>query len=262
LVATAWRAPGGGDLSDDVAGAKAMRRAAKAEELRKRERIAWLVRLIASCKQAVFGWRSEKVGPDRFERSLKDRETPVAALTAEDGAAALTRLRQLRAANRGALPTHLQRIEEPVEADGLSGVCGGGLRMWPRRIGTDVAERLDIYRGTFPPKAQWILLAPARFRVTVTGRPKYGCRACADEIRQAAVPARPIAGGLPTEPFVANVLIGDCADPLPSYRRARIYDRQGVGLIAARRPIVLRPSGEAIEPSGGPPRRRSAPPGL
>jgi hypothetical protein len=79
LVATTWRAPGGGDLSDDVAGAKAMRLAAKAEELRKWERIARLVRLIASCKQAVFGWRSEKVGPDRFERSLKDRETPVAA---------------------------------------------------------------------------------------------------------------------------------------------------------------------------------------
>jgi hypothetical protein len=58
------------------------------------------------------------------------------------------------------------------------------------------------------------------------------------------------------------VLIGDCADPLPSYRRARIYDRQGVGLIAPRRLIVLKSGGEATEPSGGPPRRRSAPPGL
>jgi hypothetical protein len=55
--------------------------AAPLAALRKRERIARPERLIASCKQAAFGWRSRKVDPDRFERSWRNPETPIAALT-------------------------------------------------------------------------------------------------------------------------------------------------------------------------------------
>jgi len=90
--------------------------------------------------------------------------------------------------------------------------CGGALH----RIGEDIAERLDV--------------VPARFRVIVTRRPKYGCRACESAVVQAPAPARLIEGGLPTETLVAQVLVSKYADHLPLYRQSQIYARQGIEL--------------------------------
>ena len=84
------------------------------------------------------------------------------------------------------------------------------------RIGEDKSERLDI--------------VPAQFRVLVTRRPKYACRACEDGVVQAPAPARLIEGGLPTEATVAQVLVSKYADHLPLYRQAQIYARQGIDL--------------------------------
>jgi transposase len=44
------------------------------------------------------------------------------------------------------------------------------------RIGEDVAERLGV--------------VPAQFKVIVTRRPRYGCRACEGAVVQAPAPAR------------------------------------------------------------------------
>ncbi|MET4221982.1 hypothetical protein ABIB00_007218 [Bradyrhizobium sp. LB14.3] len=63
---------------------------------------------------------------------------------------------------------------------------------------------------------------PAQFRVVVTRRPKYACRACEDGVVQAEAPARLIEGGLPTEATVAQVLVSKYADHLPLYRQAQI----------------------------------------
>ena len=91
-----------------------------------------------------------------------------------------------RRGNRGALPTHLPRIEVVVDIeDKTCPCCHGDLH----RIGEDRSERLD--------------LVPAQFRILVTRRPKYACRACEDGIMQASAPARLIEGGLPTEATVA-----------------------------------------------------------
>jgi transposase len=84
------------------------------------------------------------------------------------------------------------------------------------RIGEDVAERLDMI--------------PAQFKVLVTRRPKYGCRACESAVVQAPAPARLIEGGLPTETLVAHVLVGKKAAPQPLYRPCQIYARQGIEL--------------------------------
>jgi transposase len=84
------------------------------------------------------------------------------------------------------------------------------------RIGEDVAERLDVI--------------PAQFKVIVTRRPRYGCRACESAVVQASAPARLIEGGLPTEAVVAHVLVGKYADHLPLYRQSQIYARQGIDL--------------------------------
>jgi transposase len=84
------------------------------------------------------------------------------------------------------------------------------------QIGEDISERLDVI--------------PAQFRVLVTRRPKYACRACEEGVTQAPAPARLIEGGLPTEALVAHVLTAKYADHCPLYRQAQIYARQGVNL--------------------------------
>jgi len=118
-----------------------------------------------------------------------------------------------RRANSGALPAHLPRVETVVEPSStLCPCCSGALH----RIGEDTAERLDI--------------VPARFRVLVVRRPKYGCHSCQDVVLQASAPPRLIEGGLPTEATIAQVLVARYSDHLPLYRQAQFYARQGVTL--------------------------------
>src|SRR6201997_1799216 len=81
-------------------------------------------------------------------------------------------------------------------------------------IGEETSERLDVI--------------PAQFRVVVTRRPKYACRACESAIVQAPAPERLIRGGLPTEAMVAHVLVGKYAWHLPLYRQAQMLASQGI----------------------------------
>lgn len=202
------------DLPDDVAALKAMLIAAKAREVRKDERIERLEKLVAAFKQAAFGRKSEKADPEQFDLALEDLETAIASIHAEDVADSQSGKHhpKSRAANRGSLPAHLPRIEEIIEPESLICACGGGLHC----IGEDVPERLDVI--------------PAQFRVIVTRRPKYACRACTDRVTQAPAPARLIQAGLPTEATIAHVLVSKYADHLPLYRQAQIMSRQGIDL--------------------------------
>lgn len=86
------------------------------------------------------------------------------------------------------------RVEEIIEPESLTCACGGGLHC----IGEDVSERLDVI--------------PAQFRVIVTRRQKYACRASTDGVTQAPAPARLIQAGLPTEAIIAHVLVSKYAD--------------------------------------------------
>jgi transposase len=80
--------------------------------------------------------------------------------------------------------------------------------------GEETAERLDVI--------------PAQYRVLVTRRPKYACRACSNGIVQAPAPERLIKGGLPTEAMVAHVLVSKYAWHLPLYRQAQMLRSQGI----------------------------------
>ncbi|MBX5167015.1 IS66 family transposase [Rhizobium sp. NZLR4b] len=209
------------DLPDDVAALKAMLIAAQAREVgkdaqiaRKDERIERLEKLVAAFKQAAFGRKSEKTDPEQFDLALEDLETVMAAIHAEDeaDAPAGNRITKPRAINRGSLPQHLTRVEEVIEPESLVCACGGCLHC----IGEDVSERLDV--------------VPAQFRVIVTRRPKYACRACTDGVIQAPAPTWLIQAGLPTEATVAHVLVSKYADHLPLYRQAQIMSRQGIDL--------------------------------
>jgi transposase len=204
-------------LPDDVVTLKALLLAERATAAELAGHNEHLRAIIKELQRALFGRRSEKAAhADQLQLALEDIEQALAQREAEEERADATlkasRTRQRRG-NRGALPKHLPREEIVIEpGDQTCPCCGGAMH----RIGEDAAERLDVM--------------PAQFRVIVTRRPKYGCRACESAVVQAPAPARLIEGGLPTEALVAHVLVGKYADHLPLYRQSQIYARQGIEL--------------------------------
>src|SRR5437660_6794804 len=175
-----------------------------------------LRQIIKELQRHRFGRKAESLPEEQMLLGLEDVQQVAACTeasqdeTAPEGRAERARKRRV---NRGALPAHLPRIEVVVDLDAKTcPCCKGDLH----QIGEDKSERLDM--------------VPAQFRVVVTRRPKYACRACEDGVMQAEAPARLIEGGLPTEATVAQVLVSKYADHLPLYRQAQIYARQGVNL--------------------------------
>lgn len=194
-------------LPDDPAILRGMLRAAHDEIERLRS-------FISALNRNRFGARSEKLDPDQLNLGLEDAEQALAASSAaiERGLGRSGKASPQRR-NLGNLPAHLPRVERVVDIDDKACPCCRGEL---HRIGEDVAERLDII--------------PAQFRVIVTRRPKYACRACEGTVVQAPAPAHVVEGGLPTEALVAQVAISKYADHCPLYRQAGIYARQGVEL--------------------------------
>jgi transposase len=204
-------------LPDDVATLKALLLAERAMAAKLAGQNEHLRAIVKELQRALFGRRSEKAAhPDQLQLALEDLEQAIAEGEAEaeksDRVQRAARPQQRRV-NRGALAKHLPRDEVVIEPDEQTCPCCGGEM---HRIGEDVAERLDVI--------------PAQFRVIVTRRPKYGCRACESAVVQAPAPARLIEGGLPTETLVAHVLVSKYADHLPLYRQSQIYARQGIDL--------------------------------
>ena len=196
-------------LPDDPETLKAMLLAERHESERLRQ-------IIKELQRHRFGRRAETLPEEQMLLGLEDVEQVAASGEAEqdestrEGRTARDRKRRI---NRGALPAHLPRIEIVVDIDDKTcRCCNGELH----RIGEDKSERLDM--------------VPAQFRVLVTIRPKYACRACEDGVMQAPAPARLIEGGLPTEATIAHVLVSKYADHLPLYRQAQICSRQGIDL--------------------------------
>lgn len=188
----------------------------KAMLLAERARNERLVQIIKEMQRHRFGRRAETLPEDQMLLALEDVEQTQAGAAAEEeskSAVARSEAARRRRRNRGALPAHLPRIEAIVDIDDKACPCCKGLL---HRIGEDVSERLDI--------------VPAQFRVLVTRRPKYACRACEEGVVQAPAPMRLIEGGLPTEATIAHVLVSKYADHLPLYRQAQIYARQGINL--------------------------------
>src|SRR5277367_2542325 len=201
-------------LPDDARALKELLIAARDENER-------LIAIIKVLQRDRFGPRSEKIDPDQLALMLEDVEQSVAAGDAEAGAqgkpeeqpAKTPPIPRKRRVNRGALPKHLPREDVVIDLADKSGPCRNALRV---KIGEDVSERLDMI--------------PASFKVIVTHRPIYACRDCEGEVAQAPAPEHLVEGGIPTENLIAAVVIAKYADPLPLYRQAQIYARQGVDL--------------------------------
>jgi transposase len=202
-------------LTGEVAAAQAeVDRLADAEAEAEAE-IARLNAIITAFQRHRFGARSEKLDEDQFELVLEELGAALSRVKAGIAARSPTGSPDARPrkTNRGALPGHLDRVEQLIDIDDKSCACCGGAL---HAIGEDVAERLDI--------------VPATLRVLVTRRPRYGCRACEGVITQAPARARIVEGGIPTDALVAHVVVSKYADHLPLYRQAQIFARQNVQL--------------------------------
>jgi transposase len=179
--------------------------------------------IIAALQRNRFGRRSEKLDDATVQQGVEDLQQPVAEQSA---AVAVSRSSppvmdtaphappsEPTKRNRGALPAELPRVEQVIDVDDKTcPCCGGALHL----IGEDRSEMLDY--------------VPAHFRVRVTRRPRYGCRACAEAVVQGPAPERPIDAGMTTEALLAHVLVNKYSDHLPLYRQAQIFARQGVTL--------------------------------
>lgn len=170
--------------------------------------------LLLKLTRMQFGAKSERLPEEQMQLGLEALEQAIA----KDAAEAEKRdpgLRKdnatRRRAGRGALPAHLPRIEVTLVPDDTACPC---CRTPMTVIGEDSSERLDVI--------------PVQYRVIVTKRPKFACRACVGTVVQAPAPARLIEGGIPTEALVAQVAVARFADHQPLYRQAQMMARQGV----------------------------------
>jgi len=199
-----------------VSAACAERDAAIAERDQALSQIDRLRHLLRQLQRAQFGRRSEKLDPEQLLLALEDIEQAIAGNEAaddkKDTVAARARAEKRRA-NRGALPAHLPHVDVTIEPEDTNCPC---CRAPMHVIGEETSQRLDV--------------VPAQFRVIVTHRPKYACRACEQAVVQAPAPERLIKGGLPTEAMVAYVLVAKYAWHLPLYRQAQMLLAQGLDI--------------------------------
>ena len=137
-----------------------------------------------------------------------------------------------RQPKRMPVSAHLPRREVGHEPD--STTCqtpGCGCEM--KRIGEDVAQRLDY--------------TPGVFTVERHVRGKWACLHCQTLI-QAPVPAQVIDKGLPTSGLLAQVLVAKYADHLPLYRQEAIFARAGVALSRSTLGQWVGECGVALQP--------------
>jgi transposase len=199
-----------------VTAARAERDAAIAERDQALSQMDRLRHLLRQLQRAHFGRRSEKLDPEQLQLALEDIEQAIAGNAAaddkKDPVGARTRADKRRA-SRGALPAHLPHVDVTIEPEDTNCPC---CRAPMHVIGEETSKRLDV--------------VPAQFRVIVTHRPKYACRACTDGVTQAPAPERLIKGGLPTEAMIAYVLVAKYAWHLPLYRQAQMLLAQGIDI--------------------------------
>jgi len=167
----------------------------------------------ALLKRMKFAAQSERFSVE--QRSLLEDEidADLAAVAAEvDQLSPLASPpRDKQQAKRQPLPANLPRREIRHEPDSTTCQCGCQLK----RIGEDVAEKLDYVPGVFT--------------VERHVRGKWTCAQC-ETITQAPVEAHVIDKGIPTTGLLAQVLVAKYADHLPLYRQESIFGRSGLAI--------------------------------
>jgi transposase len=188
---------------------------------------------MAVLKRLKFAAKSESFNAEQkslLEEAI-DADLEALSLAAEQARAdaSLPSVAAKEQPRRQPLPSNLPRREIRHEPDSTTCRCGCALK----RIGEDVAEKLDYVPGVFT--------------VERHVRGKWVCAAC-QTLVQAPVPAHVIDKGLPTTGLLAQVLVAKYADHLPLYRQETIFERAGLALPRSTLAQWVGACGVALQP--------------
>ena len=168
----------------------------------------------ALLKRMKFAAQSEKFSVEQRSLLEDEIEADLAAVSAELDALDTPKTSPSQAKQqpkRQTLPANLPRRE--IRHEPGSTTCGCGCQL--KRIGEDVAEKLDYVPGVFSVERHI--------------RGKWACAQC-ETIVQAPVDVHIIDKGIPTTGLLAQVLVAKYADHLPLYRQEGIFARAGVAI--------------------------------
>lgn len=168
---------------------------------------------MAVLKRLKFAAKSEHFNPE--QRSLLeeaiDADLEALQRELEQLAPEAPAEREKRTPKREKLPESLPRHEIRHEPD--STVCACGCQL--RRIGEDVAEKLDYQPGVFSVERHI--------------RGKWVCAQC-ETLVQTPVAPHIIDKGIPTTGLLAQVLVAKYVDHQPLYRQEGIFGRAGLAI--------------------------------
>jgi transposase len=186
---------------------------------------------MAILKRLKFAAQSEafNAGQKSLLEETIDTDLEALAQEIERLAPSCAEEREKKQPKRVPLPAHLPRRE--IRHEPASTTCGCGCRM--RRIGEDIAEKLDYQPGVFT--------------VERHVRGKWVCRHC-QTLVQAPVAPHIIDKGLPTTGLLAQVLVAKYADHLPLYRQEGIFERAGMAIARSTLAQWVGMSGVQLQP--------------
>ena len=166
----------------------------------------------ALLKRLKFAAQSERYTPEQRSLLEDEIEADLAAVALEiDQLAPQTDRQGKKQPKRQPLPANLPRREIRHEPESTTCRCGCQMK----RIGEDVAEKLDYEPGVFSVERHI--------------RGKWACAKC-ETITQAPVAPHVIDKGIPTAALLAQVLVAKYADHLPLYRQEAIFERAGLAI--------------------------------
>lgn len=167
---------------------------------------------MAVLKRLKFAATSEAFAPEQKSLIEETLDADLAALAQEIEQREPSRDKgERQQPKRSALPPELPRTEHHHEPENTH--CGCGCQL--KRIGEDVAEKLDY--------------APGVFTVERHVRGKWVCTKC-ETLVQAPVAPHIIDKGIPTTGLLAHVLVAKYQDHLPLYRQEAIFARAGLAI--------------------------------
>jgi transposase len=169
---------------------------------------AWLKRLKFAAQSERHNAQQRSLLEEEIDSDLAAVEQEIEQLQSPPPSSPPTDRQQPK---RNPLPDHLPRREIRHEPE--STTCSCGCQM--KRIGEDVAEKLDYVPGVFT--------------VERHVRGKWACAKC-ETITQAPVAAHVIDKGIPTTGLLAQVLVAKYQDHQPLYRQEAIFGRAGLAI--------------------------------